>query len=313
LTALADAWQVWIAGCLLRGRPADELVRALIEEGLSADDAAAVVREQVDSPAFRAMDAAIGHVRRAGLLRRAVLRTGTRELARIPPDPELYRRGFACLHSPVVLEGALTSWPALGWTWEGLRARCGDARVSVLVDRERVGAQDEGWDARNVECTFAAFLDGLHAGAPGCVTARNQATGPLAALLDDIPGVPGIAVRPRSGTAFWIGPAGTRTALHRDLSTTLLCQVLGRKRVWLVPPEEDVEVSDRPHWAAPTDLTRADLAVREVVLEPGEALSLPVGWWHEAVALDASFTVTLANLEIGANRFDPLIVGGGAR
>ncbi len=37
------------------------------------------------------------------------------------------------------------------------------------------------------------------------------------------------------------------------------------------------------------------LQVYEVVLEPGEALYLPIGWWRQAIALDFSVTVTSRN------------------
>jgi ribosomal protein L16 Arg81 hydroxylase len=42
---------------------------------------------------------------------------------------------------------------------------------------------------------------------------------------------------------------------------------------------------------------------RELVLEPGEALFLPVGWWHHVRALDVSITVTFTNF-IYPNSFE---------
>ena len=44
--------------------------------------------------------------------------------------------------------------------------------------------------------------------------------------------------RQARSSALWFGPAGTVTALHHDTSNILLCQVVGRKRLRIFPPDE---------------------------------------------------------------------------
>ena len=56
------------------------------------------------------------------------------------------------------------------------------------------------------------------------------------------------------------------------------------------------------------DLTRTsdhlmDVTVHEVLLHPGEALFIPVGWWHQVLAVDTSISLAFTNF-IRRNRFD---------
>jgi ribosomal protein L16 Arg81 hydroxylase len=104
----------------------------------------------------------------------------------------------------------------------------------------------------------------------------------------------------------WIGPAGSFTPLHHDLTNNFLCQLVGRKHVKLVPPSETPKLyNDRHVFSAVGDLDAADLASRfplaasarfyDLVLQPGEILFIPVGWWHQVRALDFSVSMTCTN------------------
>lgn len=94
---------------------------------------------------------------------------------------------------------------------------------------------------------------------------------------------------------------GGRTRLHIDpwASDACLCQATGRKRVVMYPPAAaevltaggevvDLEHPDQKRFA------RWSEAVSEFdeVLHPGDAVFIPGGWWHTAVALDDSVSLT---------------------
>jgi hypothetical protein len=106
---------------------------------------------------------------------------------------------------------------------------------------------------------------------------------------------------------MWIGPAGTFTALHHDLTNNLIAQVVGRKRLLILPPSEVGRLYNDTHvFSRIADLQAPGLDAAafgrlegarayEVMLEPGEAIFMPFAWWHQVRSLDFSVTVTYTN------------------
>jgi ribosomal protein L16 Arg81 hydroxylase len=105
----------------------------------------------------------------------------------------------------------------------------------------------------------------------------------------------------------WIGPAGTLTSMHHDLTNNLIAQIVGRKRLKILPAAEVGKIyntthvfSDIPDVEEPAiDWTRhprlATARVYEVELQPGEIIFMPLAWWHQVKALDFSVTATFTN------------------
>ncbi|KAL4422327.1 hypothetical protein ABPG75_008524 [Micractinium tetrahymenae] len=103
----------------------------------------------------------------------------------------------------------------------------------------------------------------------------------------------------------WFGPAGTVTPLHTDPHPNLLCQAVGRKYVRLYPPSATPAMyphaegmhtnSGRVDVDSP-DLQRFPLfgetAFQDCVLEAGQMLFIPAGWWHYVKSTTVSFSVS---------------------
>ncbi len=106
---------------------------------------------------------------------------------------------------------------------------------------------------------------------------------------------------------MWIGPAGTVTSLHHDLTNNFIVQVVGRKRVKLMPAAEVGKLYNHQHvFSEISDLEDpqidpvryprlTELRFYDVLQEPGEILFMPLGWWHQVKSLDFSITITFTN------------------
>lgn len=102
---------------------------------------------------------------------------------------------------------------------------------------------------------------------------------------------------------FWLGPIGTMTPLHCDFDDNIFAQIWGAKRIFLVPPHHDEFLYAREAnpvlFGSPFDPEQPDfdsypLARRaravEVIVEPGDMLYVPAGWYHQVRALTFSLS-----------------------
>lgn len=210
---------------------------------------------------------------------------------------------------PAVLRGALTGWPALDrWTPAYLREAIGDAEVEVQAGRRAHDDFEYAKDLLRQRMPFSAFIDRVESetGNDIYLTASNNAANAaaLAPLHADMRYLP--AYLTDAHGMLWIGPEGTLTPLHFDLTNNMMAQIVGRKRVILLPPSETAKLAhNRAVFSDVQDLedakalravpTARDAVRHEIILEPGEALYIPIGWWHQVRALDFSVTMTSTN------------------
>jgi len=102
---------------------------------------------------------------------------------------------------------------------------------------------------------------------------------------------------------FWLGPARTVTPLHCDYDDNIFAQVWGRKRIFLAPPHHDEFLYAREAnpvlFGSPVDPEAPDYeryplarqaALVEVIVEPGDMLYVPAGWYHQVRALEFSLS-----------------------
>lgn len=113
-------------------------------------------------------------------------------------------------------------------------------------------------------------------------------------LLDDTP-VPGWYPPPPVDMNFWCGVLGTSSGLHCDVTPNCNVQVIGRKHFRLFAPWQGRRVYRKggvthcrfdPNDPDYERFPRARRASGwECTLEPGEALYIPVGWYHQVTVV----------------------------
>lgn len=211
---------------------------------------------------------------------------------------------------PVVIEGAMEKWPALTrWTPEYLAEKVGAAPVQVQAGRDDNDEFEMDKDRHRQEMPFDRFIAAISEAGFGndlYITAYNDAANreALAPLDADLGRLDEYLTR--GPGMMWVGPAGTFTPLHFDLTNNLIAQVVGAKRVVMAPPSETQRLYNHRHvFSAVHDITdeaRLNLyplarsaRTIEVDLEAGDLLFVPIGWWHQVTSLDFSVTLTYTN------------------
>ncbi len=225
------------------------------------------------------------------------------------PDPDAFYRHHYEANRPAKLTGLIDHWPALArWSLDHFAAAAGDAVVEAQVERERDPDYELAKDEHRRLVRFAELIDWLRKDEPSndiYLTAYNSGTNAaaLAPLWDDMAPIALLDdSRTRDGF-FWLGPQGTLTPWHHDLTNNLLVQVMGRKRVRMAPPWAFARMKNSRHcfsdWgneALPAgDGDSATPPILETIIGPGEAVFLPVGWWHQIEALDLSASMSVTS------------------
>lgn len=229
-------------------------------------------------------------------------------------SPDEFLDEFYAPARPVILCGAMDDWPAREkWSASYLRDQIGKAVIECQSGRRANPRFEREMASHKQQMPFDQYID-LIAANPGndlYVTANNFAANaeimnPLLADLGAMDGILDHEVGQPAGMV-WIGPAGTLTPLHHDLTNNFLAQIVGRKRVIMAPPTETPKLYNDLHvFSEVTNLADpgVDLATyprlkevrtMDVTLEPGEILFLPIGWWHQVEALDFSVSMTYTN------------------
>lgn len=223
---------------------------------------------------------------------------------------------------PVILEGFVAQWPAFGrWTPSYFAGRYGDR--NIVVEKSRLSPvptepaaylTQRYYDTANLGETVSSMLD--RGNADGGYITYAAIFSEMPELKDDIvplheeSGFPHwmpvwmrkrLVLRP----GFWLGPKGVSSPMHFDRHENLNVQLYGRKRWVLFSPRQSSQLyykqnHDMPVIFSPVDMTCPDLdrfprlaeAQRhDVVLEAGEILYLPSGWWHFVESLSDSINI----------------------
>ena len=225
------------------------------------------------------------------------------------PDPDIFYRHYYEANRPAKLSGIIDQWPALArWSLDHFAAVAGGQLVEAQVERERDPHYELDKDDHRRLIRFGELIDWLRedrASNDIYLTAYNSGANAAALepLWDDLAPIDLLEARGDRDGFFWLGPRGTLTPWHHDLTNNLLVQVMGRKRVRMAPPWAFARMRNGRHcfsdWgneALPAGEGDAVTPpVLETIIGPGEGVFLPVGWWHQVEALDLSASMSFTS------------------
>jgi LPS sulfotransferase NodH len=325
LDVISDEWKQWVARSHLLKTSDDVIVDVLVSNGYSRTSAAAEVKKLASNPYLLGAARAQQHLSK-GLS----LFNIQGQLARLSSQLEVierrsdlsrdeFRDRYYAANRPVIIQDLMTSWRAMStWTPEYLKRVAGDGMVEVMTGRDADPEYEVNGRKHRTELRFADYIDMVYSGkvtndyymVAGNAFFEKPGARPLLADFTPFPEYLNPVADGRQ-CFLWFGPAGTVTPLHHDTSNILMAQVAGRKLHRIIPASEWEYVYNSSGVFSDVNCEAPDLArhpkfrhaaVIDVILEPGEVLFMPVGWWHHVRALDVSITVSFINF-IFPNRF----------
>jgi hypothetical protein len=198
---------------------------------------------------------------------------------------------------PFVITGLVSKWPLSGLTAQTLRDRFGGLHV-----RARVGDYVNtafAPDRAMQDMSLLAYLE--------LVANNTQDLPPYLGNLE-LRELNTLCYWPAyfekmGPPRFWLGPAGTVTPLHCDYDDNIFAQIWGTKRIFLSPPHHDEFLYTReanailfgsPFNPDAPDFDKFPLARQaamiECIMQPGELLYVPAGWYHQVRSLTFSLS-----------------------
>lgn len=311
-------WRIWIADNRLAGTPDEQIYAAAAESGYDPESIAANLEALPNDAYYALAQRSTGRWRKLKSIlavRKALasLSHGNGQIERrsCVSRAEFLERYYAA-NSPVILTGMLaTSFAYQYWTPEHLSQTCGDVTIEVMAGRKTDPRYEMNCDAHRFTVRLADYVARVLEGGSTndyYLVANNGffTRDETQVLLSEAPQLPEYLDHSESQqkTFLWFGPAGTITPLHHDIMNVMVAQIYGRKRFTLLCPEDTPHVYNEIGVYGEVDCKNPDYVRHpwyryaspiEVVLEPGELLFIPVGWWHHVEGLDTSIMVSYIN------------------
>ncbi len=232
-------------------------------------------------------------------------------------SPADFKKNYYQAMRPVVLTGLASTWPAYQkWNWDYFKKVLGHIEVGVYnnvkSDAYTPVNKADGYMrfgeyldlVRRGPVDLRIFLFNLFQNAPELV---DDFTWPEHLMKGFVKRFP----------MLFTGGQGSITHMHFDidLSHILHTQFVGRKRVLLFPHEQQYHLYRKPfevmsfaNFANYADPDRSQLDINqfpatknaigyEVILEHGDTLFMPAGYWHHMEYLESGFAMSLRGLQ----------------
>lgn len=312
---IGDDWRRWIAENLVLGSPPQALQAILVQNGISAGEARREIELAIQSPYLHGSKRLANRLNKRNwvlAIQQQLNQLGDKHVPRREKlSGDEFMQQYYRLNRPVIITGMLEHFPArTKWNLDYFAQRFADRTVEVQFGRSGDANYEMNSIAHKRQMPFGEYVELVrNAGQSNdfYMTANNDSRNreALKELWEDIGALPEYLDESRGRQGFfWFGPQGTITPFHHDLTNNFMMQIIGRKKVRLMAPCESARVYNFRHCFTDVDAKNVDLQrfpamkdvpIIECVLEPGEILFLPVGWWHHVEGLDMSVTIAATN------------------
>jgi len=312
-------WKQWIAENIARNSSPTDLQKKLEDAGFDADLSRAELETASRHPY---MEAARSLVRQ--LAKRDWLLHTHRKLRESVAPYVIERRSrissseflqhYYSENRPVILTNCFDHWNAMKlWNRQYLMTKGADLQVEIQENRTGNARFEQEPDQHRQRVRFSDFIEKCFDETPTndiYMTARNgQANTAILELLgEDLGDIPDYLDGARSSQSYflWIGPPGTTTPLHHDMTNNFMAQIVGQKRVRLIAPDFHPYLYNNFHCYSAVDLDSPDIErfplfqrirIHDMIIGPGDLLFLPIGWWHHVQGMSTSITLTCTNFK----------------
>lgn len=228
-------------------------------------------------------------------------------------SPEDFKNNYYNLQKPVIIKGLAKKWPAYSkWNWDFFIDKVGTTEVGVYNNvksdsytpiNTADGYMPFGEYLKKVKAgplDLRIFLFNIFQHAPDIVKDFTWPDHLMSGFVKKYP-------------MLFVGGKGSITHMHFDIdmSHILHTQFVGRKKVLLFPHGEQYKLYRKP-WEVLSLANYANYstdfdyetypAVKmakgyEVILEHGDTLYMPAGYWHHMEYLDAGFAMSLRAMQ----------------
>ncbi|MBC7872787.1 MAG: cupin-like domain-containing protein [Ferruginibacter sp.] len=231
-------------------------------------------------------------------------------------DPEVFRRDFYRPGVPVVIKNLSHDWPAYSrWNWDYFKQLVGDKKVP-LYNNVKSDAYTPINTADDYK-TFGEYIDMISKGPAAWRIFLFNIFDHAPTLIKDF-AWPEHLMKGfiKKYPMLFTGGAGSITHLHYDidLSHILHTQFAGRKRVLMFPYKEQYKLYRKPFEV----LSLADFSQYyeqngspdyekfpalklaegfDFIMEPGDTLFMPAGYWHHMEYLESGFAMSLRAMQ----------------
>lgn len=230
-------------------------------------------------------------------------------------EPEVFKKEFYETGTPVVLKKLSHEWPAYQkWNWEYFRELVGHKRVPLYnnVKSDAYTPVNQADDHK----TFGEYIDMISQGPAAWRIFLFNIFDHAPQLINDFKWPEHLAKGfVKKYPMLFTGGAGSITHMHFDidLSHIFHTQFGGRKRVLMFPfaeqrklyrkPWEVLSLADFSHYYEDGNVDYEKFPALKLangldfILEPGDTLFMPSGYWHHMEYLDSGFAMSLRAMQ----------------